>query len=82
MFGQLNNQKVNNAMNMLGIKPVVYSPPIVVKNVAPVANIPHVELPDNDDFISVESIIRDKPPIKEVREFFKDNLEELELMDN
>lgn len=81
MFRPLNNDKVNHAMNMLGITPIAYSPPVMVKTVSTPTKI-LIDDDNNDDCISVESIIKDKPPIKEVREFFKDNLEELTLMDN
>jgi len=65
---------------MLGIRPIISQQAVSVPTIPP-KNI-QLQIDDDNDTISVESIISDKPPIKDVREFFKDNLDELELMEN
>jgi len=79
-MNRVNNDQINRAYQMLGIRQVV--PQQIA--VAPVVQPKNIKLPiiEDDDEISVESIISDKPPIKDERDFFKDNLDELELMEN
>jgi hypothetical protein len=79
-MNRVNNDQINRAYQMLGIRQVV--PQQIA--VAPVVQPKNIKLPiiEDDDEISVQSIIQEKPPIKDVRDFFKDNLDELELMEN
>jgi len=76
-MNRVNNEQINRAYQMLGIRPIIPQQVVITPNIQK----PIVES-DDDDTISIESIIKEKPPIKDVREFFKDNLDELELMEN
>lgn len=74
-----NRQDLDKALGLLGIqRSIPQQIPVNTPNLQQSVIMRPAE--DDDELISLESIIENKPPTKIVRDFFRDNLEELEEM--
>lgn len=75
-----NRQDLDKALGLLGIQRSMPQqiPPVQMVNLQQSAIMRPVD--DDDELISLESIIENKPSTRIVRDFFRDNLEELAEM--